>query len=53
MTGMSAEKMYIHLGRENSVPLEQQGCRNGSRGTKDQLLIDKTVIRDLKRGTLT
>ena len=27
----------------------QKGCRRGSRGTKDQLLIDKTVLRDCKR----
>ena len=28
------------------IPSEQKGCRKGSRGTKDQLLIDKTVLRD-------
>ena len=49
MTGMSAEKMYSHLERENVLPSEQKGCRKGSRGTKDQLLIDKTVLRDCKK----
>ena len=31
------------------IPSEQKGCRKGSRGTKDQLLIDKTVLRDCKK----
>ena len=46
MTGMLAEKMYSHLERENALPFEQKGCRKDNRGTKDQLLIDKTVLRD-------
>ena len=41
--------MYSYLERENVLPSEQKGCRKGSRGTKDQLLIDKTVLRDCKR----
>ena len=40
MTGMLAEKMYSHLERENVLTSEQKECRKGSRGTKDQLLID-------------
>ena len=35
--------------RENVLPSEPKGCRKGSCGTKDQLLIDKTVLRDYKR----
>ena len=31
------------------LPLEQKGCRRGSRGTEDQLLIDKMVLRDCRR----
>ena len=46
---MLAEKMYSHLKRENVLPSEQNGCRKGSHGTKDQLLIDKTVLRDCKK----
>ena len=41
MTGMLPEMMYSHLERENVLPSEQKRCRKGSRGTKDQLLIDK------------
>ena len=49
MTGMLAEKMHIHLERENVLPSEQKGCRKGSLGTKDHLLIDNTVLRDCKK----
>ena len=49
MTGMLPEKMYSHLARENVLPSEQKGCHKGSRETKDQLLIDKTVFRDCQR----
>ena len=47
-----AEKMYSHLERENTIPPEQKGCCKGSHGTKDQLLIEKTVLRELKGDTL-
>ena len=49
MTRMLAEKMYSHLKRENVLPSEQKGWDEGSRGTKDQLLIDETVLRDCKK----
>ena len=31
------------------MPEEQKECRQGSRGRKDQLLIDKTVLKDCKK----
>ena len=31
------------------MPVEQNGCRRKSRGTKDQLLIAKMVLADCKR----
>ena len=46
---MLAEKMYTHLEIENVLPSEEKGCHKVSRGTKDQLLIDKTVLRDCKK----
>ena len=49
MTGMLAEKMYSHLERENIIPSEQKGCPKGICETKDQLLIDKTMLRDCKK----
>ena len=48
MTEMLAEKMYSHLERQNVLPSEQKGCHEGIHGTKDQLFIDKTVLRDCK-----
>ena len=50
LTGVIAEEMYNYLERENFFPEEQKGCKRGSRGTKDQLLIDKTVLKDCKKG---
>ena len=40
--------MY-YLEQEKLLPEEQKGCRQGSRGAKDQLLIDKTVLKDCKK----
>ena len=42
-----AEKMYLE--REKILPEDQKGCKRGSRGTKNQLLIDKTVLKDSKK----
>ena len=39
-TGVIAEEMYNYLERGKIFPEEQKGCKRGSRGTKDQLLID-------------
>ncbi len=48
LSGILSEKMYYHLETEQILPEEQKGCRKGSRGTKDQLLIDKMVLRNCK-----
>ena len=34
---------------ENLLPEEQKGCRRKSKGTKDQLLIDKAILRDCRK----
>ena len=47
MTGVISEEMYNYLESESLLPEEQKGCRFESRGTKDQLLIDKTVLKGL------
>ena len=49
LTGVIAEEMYNYLEREKILPEEQKGCKRGSRGTKDQLLIDKTVLKDCQK----
>ena len=49
LTGVIAEEMYGYLEGENLLPNEQKGCKRKSRGTKDQLLIDKTVLKDCRK----
>ena len=46
MTGIIANRVYEYLEMNNLLPVEQKGCRRNSRGTKDQLLIDKMVLND-------
>ena len=49
LTGILAEEMYGYLETKNILPIEQKGCRKKSRGTKDQLLIDKMVVSNCRR----
>ena len=49
LTGMLAEEIYQHLEKQELLPEEQKGCRKKSRGTKDQLLIDRMILRNCKR----
>ena len=51
LTRVIADEMYNYLEQEKILPEEQKGCRRGSRGTKDQLLIDKTVLRTAGKDT--
>ena len=37
------------MNEKKLLPEEQKGGKTGSRGTKDQLLIDKTVLKDCKK----
>ena len=43
LTEMITEVMYDYLEREKLLPEEQKGWGRGSRGTKDQLLMDDYV----------
>ena len=54
LPGSIAEEMHTYLekiirGKENLLPEEQEGCKHGSRGTKYQLFIDKTVLKDCEK----
>ena len=49
MTEVIADSMYRMLEESNILSAERKGCRKKSRGTKDQLLIDKMVLTDSKR----
>ena len=48
LTGIFAGKIYDHLLVNDLLPDEQKGCRRNSRGTKDQLLIDKAVLKEAR-----
>ena len=49
LTGVIAEDMYDYLEQGKLLSEEQKGCRQGSRGIKDQLLIDNTVLKDCNK----
>uniref|UniRef100_A0A1X7T5E1 Reverse transcriptase domain-containing protein n=1 Tax=Amphimedon queenslandica TaxID=400682 RepID=A0A1X7T5E1_AMPQE len=49
LTGVLADELYDHLDINDILQIEHKGCRSGSRGTMDQLLIDKLVLRDSQR----
>ena len=49
LTGIMGEKLYQHLDENGLLADEQKGCRKGSRGTKDQLLVDKAILKNCRR----
>ena len=49
LTGIISEDMYYFMENENVLPEEQKDCRMKSSGTKDQLLIDKTKLKDCRK----
>ena len=49
LTGIIAEETYQHLQSKWLFPEEQKGCKKESRGTKDQLMIDKMVLKNCRR----
>ena len=48
-TGILSEDIYQHLDVNGLFPEEQKGCRKRSRGCKEQLAIDKLILRHCKR----
>ena len=50
LTGIMGEKLYQHLEGKELLADEQKGCRKGSLGTKDQLLVDKAILKNCWRG---
>lgn len=49
MTEIIADSMYEFFVENDAFPVEQNGCRRKSTGTKDQLSIDRMVLSDCKR----
>ena len=48
LTSILSERTYKHLDENDLLPLEQKGCRKGSYGCKDQLLINKMILENCK-----
>ena len=49
LTGIVADEIYNHLEENDLLSREQKGCCRISRGTKDQFLIDKAVMKIYRR----
>ena len=49
LAGIISEHLYSFSEVEKILPEEQKGCKRNSRGNKDQVLLDKAVLRDCKR----
>jgi hypothetical protein len=49
LTSILSERIYHHAIENHILPEEQRGCRKNSYGTKDQLLLNKTILNDAKR----
>jgi hypothetical protein len=46
LSSILASAIGDHLNQNGILAKEQKGCTKGSRGTKDQLMMDKTIMRD-------
>ena len=49
LTCIISEDMCCYMENKNLPPKEQKGCRRKSRETKDQLLIGKTILKDVRK----
>ena len=49
LTGIISEDMHCFMENEKLLPEEQKGCRRKIRATKDQLLIDKTILKECRK----
>ena len=49
MRGTIAESIYNFIDVTEKLPVEQKGCKEKSRVTKNQLLTDKTILHDCKK----
>ena len=48
LTSILTERTYQHLIQNSLLPAEQKGCKRGSYGCKDQLLINKVIVENAK-----
>ena len=45
-----SNSVYEYLQMYNLLPVQHKGCTRNCRGAKDQLLIDKMMLNDCKKG---
>lgn len=48
LTSIITEQVYEHLEKNKLLPPEQKGCKKGSYGCKDQLLINKAILEEVR-----
>ena len=48
LTALLTDEIYAFLENNQFLPEEQKGCRRKSRGTGDQLYIDKMILKEVK-----
>jgi hypothetical protein len=48
LTSLISRRMQKYMDDENLMPKEQKGCCGGSKGSKDQLLISKSILQECK-----
>ena len=49
LTGIIGDEIYSHLERSSLLQNEQKDGRRGSRGTKNQLLIDQIILKNCRK----
>ena len=49
LTSIMTDRTYKHLEQNSLFPIEQKGCRRGSYGCKDQLMINKMILENCKK----
>ena len=49
LTFILTERTYTFLDENELLPTEQKGCKRGSYGCKDQLLINKMILENCRR----
>ena len=47
--GIAVDQIYTYMEERELFPDEQKGCKRKARGTQEQLIIDKTIIKNCKR----
>ena len=48
LTSIITDRIYLYLEENRLLPNEQKGCKRGSYGCKDQLLVNKMIMEDCK-----